>query len=69
MPSKKLAVDVGASEAAPGGQTMVRLNRPEEQVSETIILGEGAAAAPAVIELLKELGLWSEGSSKQEVGA
>jgi hypothetical protein len=48
---------------------MVRLNRPEEKVSETIILGEGAAAAPAVIELLKELGLWSEGSSKQEVGA
>ena len=47
------------SEAAPGGQTMVRLNRPEEQVSETIILGEGAAAAPAVVELLKELGLWS----------
>jgi hypothetical protein len=48
---------------------MVRLNRPEETVSETIILGQGAAAAPAVIELLKELGLWSEGNSKQEVGA
>jgi electron transfer flavoprotein beta subunit len=63
LASKKLAVDVAGSVAAPGGQTMVRLNRPEENVSETIILGEGAAAAPAVIELLKELGLWSEGAA------
>ena len=63
LASKKLAVDVASSDAAPGGQTMVRLNRPEEKVSDTVILGEGAAAAPAVIELLKELGLWSEGAS------
>jgi len=57
LASKKLAVDVTASDAAPGGQTKVRLNRPEEQVSETKILGRGADAAPAVVELLKELGL------------
>jgi electron transfer flavoprotein beta subunit len=63
LASKKLAVDVAGSDATPGGQTMVRLNRPEEKVSDTVILGEGAAAAPAVIELLKELGLWSEGVS------
>ena len=36
----------------------MRLNRPEEKLSETVILGHGAEAAPAVVELLKELGLW-----------
>ena len=63
LASKKLVVGQAASGAAAGGQTMVRLNRPEETVSETIILGHGADAAPAVVELLKELGLWSEGAS------
>lgn len=57
LASKKLAVDVATSDAAPGGQTMIRLNRPEEKVSDTVILGEGADAAPAVVALLKELGL------------
>jgi electron transfer flavoprotein beta subunit len=61
LASKKLAVDVASSDAAPGGQTMIRLNRPEEKVSETIILGEGPEAAAKAVELLKELGLWSEG--------
>jgi electron transfer flavoprotein beta subunit len=60
LASKKLAVDVASSDAAPGGQSKVRLTRPEEKVSETVILGEGAAAAPAVVELLQELGLWPE---------
>lgn len=60
LASKKLDVSVVSSDAEPGGQTKVRLVRPEEKVSETIILGEGADAAPAVIELLKELQLWPE---------
>ena len=64
LASKKLAVDVATSDAAPGGQTMVRLVRPEEKVSETVMLGEGAAAAPAVVALLKELGLWPEGADR-----
>jgi electron transfer flavoprotein beta subunit len=59
LASKKLAVGVTTSDAAPGGQSKIRLNRPEEKVSETVILGEGAAAAPKVVELLKELGLMS----------
>ena len=33
---------------------------PEEKVSETVILGNGPDAAPKIIELLKELGLWPE---------
>ena len=59
LASKKLAVDVAVSDAVPGGQMKVRLNRPEEKVSETVILGHGSEAAPAVVELLKELGLMS----------
>ena len=60
LASKKLVVDVSSSDAAPGGQTMVRLSRPEEKVSETVVLGHGPEAAPAVVALLKELGLWQE---------
>ena len=59
LASKKLAVDVAVPDAPAGGQTKVRLNRPEETVSETVILGHGPEAAPAVVELLKELGLMS----------
>ncbi len=63
LASKKLDVATESSDAAAGGQTKVRLVRPEEKVTETIILGEGADAAPKVVELLKELGLWNEGAS------
>ena len=59
LASKKLAVDTVSSDAAPGAQTKIRLNRPEEKVSETVVLGHGPDAAPAVVELLKELGLTS----------
>jgi len=64
LASKKLEVAVVSSDAAPGGQSKVRLVRPEEQVSETVILGHGPEAAPKVVELLRELGVWNE-----EVGA
>jgi hypothetical protein len=33
------------------------LRRPAEQVSETIILGEGPEAASAVVDVLEELGV------------
>jgi len=59
LASKKLAVAVVSSDAPPGGQTKIRLDRPEEKVSETVILGHGPDAAPRVVELLKELGLMS----------
>jgi electron transfer flavoprotein beta subunit len=39
-----------------GGLTMRRLVHPPEQGSTTQTLGEGAAAAPAVVDLLQELG-------------
>ncbi len=60
LASKKLEVSVVTSDARPGGQSLVRLVRPEEKVSETVILGHGVDAVPKVVELLKELKLWPE---------
>ena len=44
-------------ECAEGGQVRVKLHRPEEPVSETVILGTGAEAAAAVVDVLDELGV------------
>ena len=43
--------------AEPGGQQLVRLFRPPERVSQTTILGNGPDAAPAVVDLLEDLGV------------
>ena len=59
LASKKLDVGVVTSDAEPGGQSKVRLVRPEEQVSDTEVLGHGPAAASRVVELLRQLGLVS----------
>ena len=58
LASKKAEVAVDERTADAGGQGRVRLHRPEEQVSETIILGTGPEAAPAVVDLLEELGVF-----------
>ena len=42
---------------ANGRQAQVRLVSPPEKVSETVILGNGPDAAPAVVDLLEELGV------------
>jgi len=55
--SKKAEVRTLPSDPAPGGLTMVRFETPVVQVSETVVLGTGAAAAGAVVDLLVELGL------------
>ena len=44
---------------AAGGQRLVRLDRPPERASTTTILGHGPEAAPAVVDLLAELGVVS----------
>ena len=59
LASKKAKVAVDERSVAPGGQARIRLHRPEETVSETVILGTGPEAAPAVVDLLEELGLLS----------
>ena len=43
--------------ARPGGPTKVRLRLPAEQERSVEILGDGPAAAPAVVELLVRMGL------------
>jgi electron transfer flavoprotein beta subunit len=55
--SKKAEVERFESQAVPGGQRLVRLVQPEEQVSETVILGRGPDAATAVVDVLEELGV------------
>jgi len=59
LASKKAEVHSAAVEAAAGGQARVRLHRPVEQISETVILGNGPEAASAVVDLLEELGVLS----------
>ena len=57
LASKRVEVTrVEVGEAA-GGQAMVRLRRPAERPSSTVILGHGPDAAPAVVDLLDELGV------------
>lgn len=46
-----------APTARPGGPTKVRLHLPAEQEKRVEILGTGAEAAPAVVELLVRMGL------------
>ena len=55
--AKKVDVARISPTAEPGGQQMVRLQQAAEQVSQTVVLGQGAEAAPAVVDLLVELGL------------
>lgn len=57
LASKKLEITTLPLDAEPGGQARVRLHRPEEQVSETVILGEGPDAAGAVVDVLADLGV------------
>jgi electron transfer flavoprotein beta subunit len=57
------ALGLGAGEdAAPGasaipGPTMRQLRLPAEEKTQAEVLGEGAAAAPAVVDLLEKLGV------------
>ncbi len=57
LASKKLTIDTIEATAPAGGQRRVGLRRPVEQVSATVILGEGPEAASAVVDVLEELGV------------
>ncbi len=59
LASKKAVVDTDERIVEAGGQVRLRLHRPVEQISETVILGTGPEAAPAVVDLLEELGVLS----------
>ena len=57
LASKKLAITTMEIDTEAGGQTMVRLHRPTETLSQTTILGHGPEAAAAVVDVLEELGV------------
>lgn len=57
LASKKVDVAQVVPQGEPGGQRMVTLVQAAEQVSQTIVLGHGPEAAPAVVDLLEELGI------------
>jgi electron transfer flavoprotein beta subunit len=57
LASKKVDVAQVAPQGQPGGQQMLTLLPAVEQLSATTILGHGPDAAPAVVDLLVELGL------------
>lgn len=59
LASKKVELDERTADAPAGGQTMIRLHRPEEEVSKTEILGDSEEAASKVVDLLEELGVLS----------
>jgi electron transfer flavoprotein beta subunit len=57
LKSKKAELAAISATAAPGGLAMQQFETPVVEVSETVILGNGASAAVAVVDLLVELGL------------
>ena len=57
MKAKKVTVEEVAASVSPVGSGRVRLKVPPPQPSQVEILGEGAAAAPAVVSLLEKLGV------------
>ncbi len=57
LASKKAELSTVDAAAEAGGQAQVKLKSPPEVVNETVILGNGPEAAPAVVDLLEELGV------------
>jgi electron transfer flavoprotein beta subunit len=57
LSSKKVGVEVIEATALSGGQERVKLHRPPEKASSTIVLGTGPEAAVAVVDLFAELGV------------
>ena len=57
LKSKKTVVNVIGVERIAGGMRAEQLINPVETVSETVMLGTGASSAPAIADLLQELGL------------
>ena len=59
MKAKKIAIEERRPTAAPVGPARVRLLLPPPTPSDVQILGKGAEAAPAVVDVLEQLGVLS----------
>ncbi|RME98467.1 MAG: electron transfer flavoprotein beta subunit/FixA family protein, partial [Chloroflexi bacterium] len=57
LKAKRKPVDQSQPQPSAGGLQKIILKNPKESSSQAQILGEGAAAAPKVVEILKELGV------------
>lgn len=55
--SKKAAIETSSPAPAVGGLRKLCLRVPAEEGTPVAVLGEGAAAAPRVVEVLRELGV------------
>lgn len=55
--AKKAAIDTRTPSVEPSGSGRVRLKLPPEQPSQVVVLGEGAAAAPALVDLFESIGV------------
>ena len=57
MKAKKVPIERRPLTAEPSGPQRVRLLLPPPQPSNVQVLGQGAGAAPAVVDLLERLGV------------
>lgn len=57
LKSRKAEVASVPVPVEPGGQHKIRFESPPEQESRTVLLGEGVAAVPAIVEVLETLGI------------
>jgi electron transfer flavoprotein beta subunit len=57
MKAKKVKVEEVTPSGSPAGSGRIRLKLPPAQPSQVEVLGEGAEAAPAVVDLLEKLGV------------
>lgn len=53
--ASRASIEVVAAEVPPAGLRTVRLRLPEQATRDTVLLGKGAEAAPAVADLIEEL--------------
>lgn len=57
LKSRKAEIDSVEVSPEAGGQRMLAFESPPEQESRTVVLGEGVAAVPAIVEVLESLGI------------
>jgi electron transfer flavoprotein beta subunit len=55
--ARKKEIERSTPDARPGGLEKIVLRLPQEEVTTATVIGQGAAAAPAVVDLLAKLGL------------
>jgi electron transfer flavoprotein beta subunit len=57
MKAKKIQIEQRSPSATPAGSGRIRLTLPAAQPSQVTLLGKGPEAAPALVDLLDELGV------------